>query len=104
MFQMFDIDVAKVDRDVAYVVVAANVGCKRCSQCLFFFSDVGASMFIWMLRMFHICCNCFIWMLRIFAMIFKCFKEFLQVFQTYVVSVLAVSDACCICFIWMLKK
>ena len=68
VLQVFHIDVAKVDRDVAHVAMAIHV----CFKCMF--------------RMFHLffhtyVCKCFIWMLHMF----------LQVFEMYVPSVSVVS-------------
>jgi hypothetical protein len=80
---MFHLDVAKVDLDVAYTcMLQAYVLSVTCVS--------------------YVCFNCFIWMLHMFAMAFKCFPGVLQVFQTYVASVLAVSDVYCKCYI--LKK
>ena len=83
MLQVFHMDIAKVDRDVAYVAMVVHLCCK----CLFpmfhmFFQMYVASVFIRMLHMFHTyivsvlfgCC------VRV-AMVFKCFMcVFLQVF------------------------
>ena len=65
---MFYIDVAKVDQDVAYVAMVVHVYCK-CLLPMFhqFFQMYVASVFIWMLHMFHTyvasvlsrCCVCF---------------------------------------------
>jgi hypothetical protein len=68
-------DVAKVDRDIAYVVMVVHVCCK----CLFpmfhlCFRTYVVSVFIWMLYMFHKyiasvssgCCICFTHMLQVF--------------------------------------
>ena len=54
----------------------------------FIFQTYVASVFVWMLHMFHTyvanilfgCCVCFI-------MVFKCFQVFLQVFRMYVSSI-----------------
>jgi hypothetical protein len=46
------------------------------------FQTMFASVFIWMLHIFHI----------------KCFQVFLQVFRTHVLSVSVVSYVCCKCF------
>jgi hypothetical protein len=67
MFQVFHVDVAKLDRDVAYV---ASV-CSKCFICfrrmlhVFYlgvmFHTLCCKCFIRMLHMFsHICCKCFI--------------------------------------------
>jgi hypothetical protein len=54
MLQVFYVDVAKLDRDVAYVAMVVHV----CCNLLFlifdlFFQTYVASVFIWMLHMFH---------------------------------------------------
>ena len=90
---MLYIDVAKVDRDVAHVVMAIQV----CFKCMFqmfhlFQTNVAcvlsgycksrsrcyiymhvASVFLSVLGVSYFCCKCFIWMLHISAMIFKYF-------------------------------
>jgi hypothetical protein len=105
MFQVFHMDVVKVDRDVAHVVMAIRV----CFKCIFqmfhlFQTNVASVLFgccksrfeccIYMhvasicfkcFQVFHMyVCKCFIWMLHMFAMVFKCFQAFSQVFQTLV--------------------
>jgi hypothetical protein len=65
---VFYVDVAKLDRDIAYVAMVVHV----CCNLLFlifdlFFQTYVASVFIWMLHMFHTyiasilyrCCICF---------------------------------------------
>jgi hypothetical protein len=70
---VFQMDVAKVDRDVAYVVMVVNVYCKgllpmfylclldACCNCVY--PNVA--------YVSHIRCMCFIWLLRMVAMVFK---------------------------------
>jgi hypothetical protein len=70
MFQVFHMDVVKVDRDVAYVVVVAHVCCKH-----LFFQTFVASVYMDVAYVSHICCKCFIWMLYMLSMIFKCFYK-----------------------------
>jgi hypothetical protein len=53
MLQVFYMDVAKVDLDVAYVAVALHVCCPRLFQLFHLFFDVCCKCFIWMLHMFH---------------------------------------------------
>jgi hypothetical protein len=54
MFQVFHMDVAKVDRDVAYVVsICRGMLQAFCSNVSSVFSTYVASVFIWMLHMFH---------------------------------------------------
>jgi hypothetical protein len=60
MLQIFHMDVAKVDRDVAYVTMAIHVGCKRLFQIFYLF-------FIGMLQVcLSACCICFTHMLLVF--------------------------------------
>jgi hypothetical protein len=73
---VFRMNVAKVDRDVAYVAIAIHVCCK----CVYL--DVA--------YVSHICCKCFIWMLHMFS------NGFSSVFQMFSASV---SDLCFKCFI-----
>jgi hypothetical protein len=74
MLQVFQMDVAKVDQDIAYVARLYMYVAKDCYQCFIcvFLTHV-ASVFIWMLHMFHTYVACFMRMLRMFAMVFKCF-------------------------------
>ena len=82
MLQVFHLDTAKVDLDVAYTCMLQA-----------YVSSVS-----------YVCCKCLIWMLHTSAMAFKCFSGVLQVFQKYVASVSTVSDVYCKCSIWMLQK
>ena len=68
MLQVFYVDVAKVDRDVVYVAMIVHVCCKLLFPKFHqFFQTRVASVFIWMLHMFHTyvasvlfgCCVCF---------------------------------------------
>jgi hypothetical protein len=113
VFQMFQRYVAsvsygccEVDRDVAYVAIPMHVCCK----CLFkifhlFFHKYVASVFIWMLRMFHTyvtsvlfgCCICL-------AMAFQVFSGFLQLFKTHVSHVSSVFKRTMQYFVWMFQK
>jgi hypothetical protein len=63
-FQLFHTDVAKLDRDVAYVTMVVHVRCK-CMALLFhlFFSYVCCKcVYLDIAYVSHICCKCFIWM------------------------------------------
>ena len=72
---MFNADVTKVDRDVAYVAMVVHVCCKSLFQMFHrFFQTYVASVFIWMLHMFHkyvasILSGCCVY----FTIVFKCF-------------------------------
>jgi hypothetical protein len=79
MLQGFSMDLAKVDRDVAYIAVLYTYVANFCCQCFIcFFQMYVTSVFIWMLHMFcTYVFKCFIWMLRCVAMFFKCFMCFL---------------------------
>jgi hypothetical protein len=105
---MFQMDVAKVDRDVTYVSMVVHVCCK-CPLPMFhlYFRTYVASVFIWMLYMFHAyvacilsgCCLC----LQMFSSVFRCFFKCLRsMLQVCVSNVSVVLDICCKCFIWML--
>jgi hypothetical protein len=75
MLQVFQMDVAKVDRDVAYVAMVIHVCCK--GLLLMFhlcFPDVCCKcVYPYVAYVSHICCICFIEMLCMFAMSFECF-------------------------------
>jgi hypothetical protein len=87
MLQVFHVDVAKVDRDTAYVAMAIHVRCKHLFQMFYlFFQTYVANVFIWMLHIFHTyvasvlsgCCTCFCnGFLGVFVSVlgacFKCF-------------------------------
>jgi hypothetical protein len=89
MFQVFQMDVAKVDRDVAYVAMVVHVCCK----CLFLMFHPCFQAYVASVLML-----CFTHMSCMFAMVFKhfsgvfssvsetCFKRFICI-QTYVASV-----------------
>ena len=81
VFQMFHMyvaivsaDVAKVDRDVAYIVMVAHVRCKLLFPMFnLCFLDVFCNcVYLDVAYVSNICCMCFIRMLRIDAMVFKC--------------------------------
>jgi hypothetical protein len=83
MLQLFNVDVVKVDWDVAYVAMVVHVCCKLVFPMFhLFFQTYAASMFIWILHIFHtLCCKCFICMLRMFYNGFQVFFTcVLQVF------------------------
>jgi hypothetical protein len=85
-------DVTKIDRDVVYIIKVAHIYCKLLLPMFhLFLQTYVVSVFIWMLRMFHIfVCKCFyLDVAYVFTMIFKCF---LGVFTS-------VLDACFKCFI-----
>jgi hypothetical protein len=73
---VFYADVAKVDRDVAYIAMVVLIYCKLLFSMLhlFFFSDVCCKcVYLDITYVSYICCKCFIWMLLCFTMVFKCF-------------------------------
>jgi hypothetical protein len=88
---VFQMDVAKVDRDVTYVAIAmvVHVCCKHLFPMFYCFRTYIVSVFIRMLYMFHTyvasvlfrCCVCLQW--------------FSNVFQVFFVSI---SEACFKCF------
>jgi hypothetical protein len=101
MLQVFHVDVAKVDRDVAYVAMTIHVCCKRLFLMFQLFQmDVARVLsgcyicFILMLQVFHSdVANVFILMLQVFSSIYSiCFVVATHVFPF-------VSDVCCKCFL-----
>jgi hypothetical protein len=85
MFQVFSLDVAKVYLDVAYTcMLQAYIFTCFIHMLKVFYLDVA-----YILQWLHTC-------FQVFLGVCKC------VFQTYVISVSAVSDICYKCFIWML--
>jgi hypothetical protein len=92
---VFQMDVAKVHRDVAYVAIVVHV----CYKVLF-------SMFYFFRRMLQVClsecCICFHTYIAnvlsecciCFAIVSSVFQVFLQVFQTHVLNVSLSSDLC----------
>ena len=88
MLQVFHVDVAKVDRDVAYVAMIVHVCCKLLfSMFPLFFQTYVASVFIWMLHMLYTyvasvlsrCCLCFTWFSSVFASVSSVLRRMLQV-------------------------
>ena len=61
MLQMFYMDVAKVDRDIAYLQWLYTYVASVCSQCFICFSDVYCKcVYPDIVYASHICCKCFI--------------------------------------------
>ena len=100
MFQLFHADVAKVDRDVAYVAMVVHECCK-CLSLMFH------------LFLVHICCKCFRHV-SIVSSVFFCMLRVLHldvskvdrdvthitmVLQLYVINISSVLDVCCTGFI-----
>jgi hypothetical protein len=75
MLQVFHMNVAKVDRDVAYVAMVVHICCKLMFPMFIFFQTYVASVFI--LNVVYVsclCCKYFIWMFTyVFCNGFKCF-------------------------------
>jgi hypothetical protein len=90
-------NIAKVDRHIAYATMAIHICCKRLFQMFhLFFPDVCCKcVYSDVAYVSHICCKCSIWMLQMFYLdvayvlqwLFKCFQVLLQVFQIHVSSV-----------------
>jgi hypothetical protein len=91
MLQAFYVDIAKVDRDLAYVAMVVHICCKLLfSMFQLFLQTYLPSVFVWMFNMFYTyVASVFIWMLCMFYMVFKCLLG---------VSA-SVSDAYFVCFI-----
>jgi hypothetical protein len=89
---VFQTDIAKADRDVAYVAMVVYL-CYKGLLPMFYlcFGDICCKcVYLDVAFVSHICCRHFICMLRIFAMIFKCFQKLFLVFQKHVSSVSSV--------------
>ena len=74
VFQMFYLDVAKVGPDVTHVAMATRMLQVYVPNVLFVFSTYVASVFVWMLHMFHtyvasVLSRCCVF----FTIVFKCF-------------------------------
>jgi hypothetical protein len=92
MLQVFQTDIAKADRDVAYVAMVVYL-CYKGLLPMFHlcFGDICCKcVYLDVAFVSHICCRHFICMLRMFAMIFKCFQKLFLVFQKHVSSVSSV--------------
>jgi hypothetical protein len=80
MLQMFHMDVAKVDADVAYVAMVVNVCCKHLFQMFHLFFPMYVASVL------SRCCICFTHMLQVFyldaAYVHNGFKVFLGVFTS----------------------
>jgi hypothetical protein len=97
---VFHVDVAKVDRDVAYVAMVIHVCCKRLFQMFHLFV---ANVFIWMSHMFQVfylvVAHAFTMAFQVFSCVFcKCvqthvsyfssaFRRMLQMFYLFVLKV-----------------
>jgi hypothetical protein len=87
MLQVFYMDVAKVDRDDAYVAVVVHLCCKLLFPMFhLFFQTYVASVFIW------IYCICFTHMFA--SILFGCFIYFCNSFKCFSIVFASVSDAC----------
>jgi hypothetical protein len=86
MLQVFQINVAKADRDIAYVAMVCTCMLQASVPDV---SSIAGMCYIWMLHMFRTyVAIIFNWMSHMFAMVLKCFSGvFFQVFQTHVSSV-----------------
>jgi hypothetical protein len=89
MLQVFHLDVAKVDCDVAHVAIAIDV----CFKCMFQTFHLFFHTFIASIS--YGCCICFICMLQLFYLdvAYVCigFQEFSYAFAS-------ITDTCCKCF------
>ena len=88
---MFHMDIAKVNRDVAYVAMVVHVCCKLLFPMFhIFFQTYVASVFIWMLHMFHT---------YVASVLFGCYVCFAMVSSVFA----SVTDTCFKCFIYLCK-
>jgi hypothetical protein len=101
------VDVAKVDRDAANVVMTIHICCKRLFQMFQLFQTNVARVlsgyyvcFTLMLQVFYVdvanvlfrCCICFAMATHEFSL---CYRHMLQVFQLFWTFVAHVSSRCC---------
>jgi hypothetical protein len=113
---VFHKDVGKVDRDVAHFTKMAIHVCFKCMFHIFYPTYIASVLFGDVAKLdrdvayIYKCFRCFYTMLQVFHFdvciffalathVFSSFSGVLQVFQTYAVSVSAISDICCKCFI-----
>jgi hypothetical protein len=89
MLQLFQMNVAKVYQNVAYVAVVVYVCCTSPFPMfhLCFWTYCCKCIYLDIVYVSHICCKCFIWILRMFAMVFNYFSCAFQVFQQHVSNV-----------------
>jgi hypothetical protein len=103
---VFHADVAKVDRDVAYVANYTHMLQVFVSNVLSIFSDVCYKyVYLDIAYVLYICCKYFY--LDV-AYVCNCFSNvfhvFLHIIQTHILNVLTVSYICCNYFIWIFQK
>jgi hypothetical protein len=109
VLQVFHINIAKVDQDVAHVAMTIHV-CFKCRFQMFHLFQIyvvsvsfgrcksrfGCCIYMQVFRMFsYVCCKCFhLDVCNGCTRGFKFFLMFLQVFQTNVANVSTVSNVC----------
>jgi hypothetical protein len=89
MFEVFHMDVAKVDQDVVYVSIVVHICCKLVFH--LFFQTYVTSVFIWMLYMFHT------YVVSVLSESCVCFTMVSSVFSGVFVSILDAYFKCFIC-------
>jgi hypothetical protein len=111
LFQVFHLDVVKVDLDVAYIfqcfwrfrlmfqvfylnVAKVDLGCCICCNGNIRKLQAYVSIISCVL---DICFKCFILMFRKLIRCCTCCKGYTRMFQAFHLSL----DVCCICFIWI---
>ena len=94
MLQLFHMDIAKVDQDVAHVAMAIHAYCKSLFKNISFVFRRMLQVFylhvvkvdldvsypcmlqVYISSVSYVCCKCFIWMLHMFAMATHVFSSF----------------------------
>jgi hypothetical protein len=111
MLQVFYVNVAKVDQDVAYVASVSEACCKRLFKIFHLFSDVCLGAFFYldvayvslmlqeyvpMVSLFqsYVAVSVFMW--QVASVLSGCCICFMHMFQVYVPNILFASDVCCI--------
>jgi hypothetical protein len=71
---VFQIDVTKVNQDVAYIAIAIQYVASVCSKCFICFSDICCKcVYLDVAYVSHICYKYFVWTLHMFAVDFQVF-------------------------------
>jgi hypothetical protein len=116
MFQLFQVFVVKLDRDVAYVAITTHICCKRLFQMFHLFQTYVAVFYLGVAYVSHLCCKCFIGILYMFhtyiaSISFRyCIRfvmathVFFSCFRRMFASVSTVSYVCYKCFLKMFQK
>jgi hypothetical protein len=96
MLQAFHMNVAEVDRDVAYSASVSEACCKRLFKMFHLFQTYVASILVWMLYMFHT------YVARVCSKCFSCFQSYVAI-NVFMLQAASVLSKFCICFTHMFQ-